>query len=182
MQVHIILKEFFNRVPLPCVQQEFLSRNSTVTLHRLSNPKKEQDVACEPGGLVRSRRKACVVLFFFRHQRRPLGQRIGPLVLPEPGIFEQNRTLSCRVSSRAARRPSDQAALQARRSLLTFFRCRQGKRHNIWCEAPTTLPWGTEVTQKVSLGSGVKLPTPLLATETFLKQAVLLAEDIAAGK
>jgi hypothetical protein len=36
-------------------------------------------------------------------------------VLSEPGIFLQVRHLSCRVSSRAARRPREQAALQARR-------------------------------------------------------------------
>jgi hypothetical protein len=31
-----------------------------------------------------------------------------------------------------------------RRLLPTFLRCRQGKRHNIWCKAPTTSTWGTK--------------------------------------
>jgi hypothetical protein len=71
----------------------------------------------EAGGvpLTACANPASVVLFFFRHQRRPLGRGFGPLVLSEPGIFVQILQLSCRVSSRAARRPRDQAALQARR-------------------------------------------------------------------
>jgi hypothetical protein len=51
------------------------------------------------------------LVFVFRHQRRPLGRRFGPLVLSETGIFVQILQLFCGVSSRAARRPSDQAAL-----------------------------------------------------------------------
>ena len=60
-------------------------------------------------------------------------------MLSEPGILVQSLRLSCRVSSQAARPGEGSADAAGRRSLLTFFRCRK----------------------KVSLGSGVKLPTPI---------------------
>ena len=61
--------------------------------------------------------------------------------LPSP--WKKNTHIAARLrslwDSQAARRPEEKAALQARRSLPTFFRCRK----------------------KVGRGSGVKLPTPL---------------------
>ncbi len=98
-------------------------------------------------------------------QRRPGGRRFGRLVLSEFGILVQSLLLSCRVSrstgcaETTAEGSPEGAELDAereftsgptaegsadaagRRFLLTFFRCRK----------------------KVSLGSGVKLPTLLVA-------------------
>ena len=45
---------------------------------------------------------------FFTPSAPPHRPEDWPLVLSEPGIFLQIRHLSCRVSSRAARRPRDQ--------------------------------------------------------------------------
>ena len=61
---------------------------------------------------------------FPRHQRRPLGRRVGRSCCPSPASFFKAQPLSCRVSSRAARRPRDQAALQARRGVPRGVCCR----------------------------------------------------------
>ena len=103
----------------------------------------------------------------FRHQRRPYGLRIGRscefglccfafLLSPSATPHGTGRLVRSRRSrpasfedlgkcpaGRVRERPAGSwvpAALQARRSLLTFFRCRK----------------------KVSLGSGVKLPTQFI--------------------
>jgi hypothetical protein len=70
----------------------------------------------------------------FRHQRRPLGWRVGRSCCPSQASLDEILRMSCRVSSRAARRPRDLAAPQARRGVQGTSLVRSPGRR---CRGPT---------------------------------------------
>ncbi len=134
------------------------------------------EIGCLLFGVGRGRVKRIATASFwhlaFRHQRRPMGT--GRLVRSRrsrPASYEDWKNVLPDAFASGLPDSWVPATLQARRGVPRGVRCRQGKRHNIWRAAPTTSPWGTEVTLSLVVGAGGR-PSRLLLCEGHLAQGV----------